>query len=104
MELKDKLRLVQELVPGKQITIAQIIANPDEIIDRKLGLDPAVDYIRAAIGIVTHIHDEKGAPARAERWLRLAGCTTVFHVDSTTGEGVRDILNYLREPNDPPIK
>lgn len=53
MDLEDKMRLVQELVPGKQITICHIIANPDEIIYRKLGLDPAVDYSRAAIGIVT---------------------------------------------------
>ena len=53
MDIQDKMRLVQELVPGKQITIAHIIANPDEIIYRKLGLDPAVDYSRAAIGIVT---------------------------------------------------
>ena len=53
MDVQDKMRLVQELVPGKQITIAHIIANPDEIIYRKLGLDPAVDYSRAAIGIVT---------------------------------------------------
>ncbi len=53
MDIQDKMRLVQELVPGKQITIAHIIANPDAIIYRKLGLDPAVDYSRAAIGIVT---------------------------------------------------
>lgn len=53
MDLQDKMRLVQELVPGKQITICHIIANPDEIIYHKLGLDPAVDYSRAAIGIVT---------------------------------------------------
>ena len=53
MDIQDKMRLVQELVPGKQITICHIIANPDEIIYRKLGLDPAVDYNRAAIGIVT---------------------------------------------------
>ena len=53
MDIQDKMRLVQELVPGKQITICHIIANPDEIIYRKLGLDPAVDYSRAAIGIVT---------------------------------------------------
>ncbi len=48
-----KLRIVQELVPGKQITIAHIIANPDKILYQKLGLDPAVDYSKAAIGIVT---------------------------------------------------
>ena len=32
----DKLRVVQELVPGKQITLAHIIANPQEILYRKL--------------------------------------------------------------------
>ena len=53
MDLQDKMRIIQEIVPGKQITIAHIIANPDAIIYRKLGLDPAVDYTRAAIGIVT---------------------------------------------------
>ena len=53
VELQDKMRLVQELVPGKQITLCHLIANPDEILYRKLGLDPAVDYSRAAIGIVT---------------------------------------------------
>lgn len=53
MDIQDRMRLVQELVPGKQITICHVIANPDEIIYRKLGLDPAVDYSRAAIGIVT---------------------------------------------------
>lgn len=53
MELQDKMRLVQELVPGKQITICHVIANPDAILYNKLGLDPAIDYSRAAIGIVT---------------------------------------------------
>lgn len=52
-ELKDKMRIIQEIVPGKQITLAHIIANPDKILYRKLGLDPAVDYSKAAIGIVT---------------------------------------------------
>jgi len=49
----DKMRIVQELVPGKQITLAHIIAAPDAILYQKLGLNPAVDYSRAAIGIVT---------------------------------------------------
>lgn len=53
LSLQDKMRIVQELVPGKQITIAHVIANPDDILYRKLGLDPAVDYSRTAIGIVT---------------------------------------------------
>lgn len=48
-----KLRIVQELVPGKQITISHIIANPDEEIYTKLGLDPSVDYSKSAIGLLT---------------------------------------------------
>lgn len=36
-----KMRIVQELVPGKQITLAHIIANPDKVLYQKLGLNPA---------------------------------------------------------------
>lgn len=55
---------------------------------------------RPVIGIVTQI-DEPGAdPKQAEEWLRLAGCETVFHVSSFTGEGIWQILDYLREPGD----
>ena len=52
MDYENKTRIIQELVPGKQITLAHIIANPDEILYRKLGLDPAVDHA-GAIGILT---------------------------------------------------
>ena len=50
---ENKQRIIQEIVPGKQITLAHIIANPDEILYRKLGLDPAVEYSKSAIGILT---------------------------------------------------
>ena len=49
----DKQRIIQELVPGKQITLCHIIANPDEILYKKLGLDPSVEYSKSAIGILT---------------------------------------------------
>lgn len=48
----EKTRIVQELVPGKQITIAHIIANPDNVLYYKLGLDPAEAH-EGAIGILT---------------------------------------------------
>ena len=51
--MDEKMRIIQELVPGKQITLAHIIANPDDILYQKLGLHPAVDYASSAIGIVT---------------------------------------------------
>ena len=50
---ENKQRIIQELVPGKQITLAHVIANPDKILYKKLGLDPAVDYAHSAIGIIT---------------------------------------------------
>ena len=50
---ETKQRIVKELVPGKQISLAHIIANPDQILYAKLGLDPAVEYSRSAIGVMT---------------------------------------------------
>ena len=49
----DLMRIIQESVPGKQITMAHIIASPDEVIYKKLGLDPKVDYHRSATGVLT---------------------------------------------------
>ena len=39
MELEEKIRIVQELVPGKQISLAHIIANPDESFYAAAGLE-----------------------------------------------------------------
>lgn len=41
-------RIIQEYVPGKQVTIAHIIANPDRDLCRKVGLEET-----EAIGIMT---------------------------------------------------
>lgn len=54
----DRMRIVQESVPGKQITMAHIIASPNEVIYRKLGLDPRIDYNKAAIGVLTQTPSE----------------------------------------------
>lgn len=50
---------------------------------------------RDVVGIITKMHDEEGNVERAERWLRLTGCKKIFVVDSVTGEGVENIINYL---------
>lgn len=49
----ERQRIIQELVPGKQITLAHVIASPDPILYQKLGLNPEIDYNGSAIGIVT---------------------------------------------------
>ena len=51
--LENGMRIIQETVPGRQVTLAHIIASPDPILYQKLGLDPSLDYDKAAIGIST---------------------------------------------------
>lgn len=48
---------------------------------------------REVIGIVTKI--DKADPRRAERWLRLSGCKTVYFVNSVTGEGIDQVLSHI---------
>lgn len=55
---------------------------------------------REVVGIVTQIDHPEANVARAEEWLRLTGCETIFHVSAYTGEGVWKILEHLREPGD----
>ena len=50
---------------------------------------------REVIGVVTKVG--KNPPDRADRWLRLAGCQKIFHIDSHTGEGVDELKAYLRK-------
>lgn len=41
-------RIIQEYVPGRQVTIAHVIANPDKPLCQRIGIDDA-----EAIGIMT---------------------------------------------------
>ena len=51
MELKkEKARMIQEYVPGKQISLAHIVAKPNKSVYKKLGLS---DEYNDAIGILT---------------------------------------------------
>ena len=83
MDMKDKMRIVQELVPGSQITLAHIIANPDPILYQKLGLDPKLDYNRAAIGVLT-ISPAETAVITADIALKASGIELGF-VDRFSG-------------------
>ena len=49
VELDGKQRIIQEFVPGKQVTLCHVIASPDETLYAKMGLIDA----RGAIGIMT---------------------------------------------------
>lgn len=47
---EDKMRIIQELVPGKQLTLAHAIANPDASLYGAMGLSKEQS---GAIGILT---------------------------------------------------
>ena len=83
MELKDKMTIVQEFVPGKQITLCHIIANPGETLYTKLGLDPQTDYTKSAIGVLTVIPYESAVIA-ADIAMKASGAEIGF-VDRFTG-------------------
>lgn len=105
--LDNKARIIQEIVPGKQITLAHVIANPDMVLYQKLGLDPAMDYAKGAIGITTMTPSETAIIA-ADISLKAAGVEIGF-VDRfsgtliTTGtvsqveEGIRAVMDYCQE-------
>ncbi len=44
----NKERIIQEFVPGKQVTLAHLIAHPGEELAKKIGVPDA-----GAIGIMT---------------------------------------------------
>ena len=82
-EFQDKMRIVQELVPGRQITLAHIIANPDSTLYQKLGLDPKLDYEHAAIGVLT-VSPAETAVITADIALKSSGADLGF-VDRFSG-------------------
>lgn len=78
-----KQRIIQELVPGKQVTLAHIIANPDEVLYKKLGLDPTVEYSKSAIAILTFTPAETAIIA-GDLAIKASGATLGF-VDRFSG-------------------
>ncbi len=78
----DKARIIQEIVPGKQITLSHIIANPDDVLYYKLGLDPAESH-SGAIGILT-LSPAETAIIAGDIAIKSSGVTLGF-VDRFSG-------------------
>ena len=76
-------RIIQEYVPGRQVTLAHIIASPDEILYKKLGLDPKLDYAKAAIGVTT-VTPSETAIIMADIAMKASGIEIGF-VDRFSG-------------------
>lgn len=96
---EEKLRMIQEYVPGKQITLAHLIANPNEDIYKKLGV---ISTSRGAIGILT-ITPSEASIIGADVATKAASVEIVF-VDRFSGSlvicgDVASVETALREVN-----
>ncbi|AWW25849.1 BMC domain-containing protein [Acetobacterium carbinolicum] len=72
-------RVIQEYVPGKQVTLAHIIVNPDNSIYKKLGLEENHN----SIGILT-ITPSEAAIIAADVAVK-SGDVTIGYVDRFNG-------------------
>ena len=80
LELENKQRIIQEFVPGKQVTLAHLIANPDRSLYKKLGV---ITENQGALGIMT-ITPSEGAIIAADVATKAANVEVVF-VDRFNG-------------------
>lgn len=76
----EKQRIIQEFVPGKQVTLAHLIANPNPDIYKKLGV--IGDHF-GALGILT-ITPSEGAIIGADIATKAASVDIIF-VDRFNG-------------------
>ena len=101
-EFHEKQRIIQEFVPGKQVTLAHVISNPDESLYKKMGV---IGETSGALGIMT-ITPSEGAIIGADVASKAANINVVF-VDRFNGslvvngdvasveEAIRDVLRVL---------
>lgn len=99
---EEKQRVIQEYVPGKQVTLAHVIANPRTDVCKKLGLDTETTK---AIGILT-ITPSEGVIIAADVATKSSGVEIGF-LDRFSGslvvsgdvgsveEGLKEVLNAL---------
>ena len=101
-EFYEKQRIIQEFVPGKQVTLAHVISNPEESLYKKMGV---IGESSGALGIMT-ITPSEGAIIGADVASKAANINVVF-VDRFDGslvvngdvasveEAIRDVLRVL---------
>lgn len=98
--LEDKQRIIQEFVPGKQVTLAHVIAKPISDLYFRLGLEES-----GAIGIVTLTPGEtaiiaadiatKAAPVSIGFLDRFTGSLVISGDVSSVETSLREINNVL---------
>ncbi|MDO7787834.1 BMC domain-containing protein [Desulforamulus aquiferis] len=98
----EKQRVVQEYVPGKQVTLAHLIANPKEELCEKLGISN-----NGAIGILTITPSEaaiiaadvatKTAAVQLGFMDRFTGSLVITGNISSVEAALKQVTNLLAE-------
>ena len=106
-DAEGKMRIIKELVPGKQITLAHVIGGPRPIVYKKLGLNPDVDYGNSAIGILNMSPPESAVIASdisiktGDVYLgfvdRFSGTLIITGLLSEVNSAVNEIVRYFRD-------
>ena len=106
-DMEGKMRIIQELVPGKQITLAHVIGGPRPIVYKKLGLNPDVDYGNSAIGILNMSPPESAVIASdisiktGDVYLgfvdRFSGTLIITGLLSEVHSAVEEVVRYFRD-------
>ncbi len=101
IELDEKKRIIQEFVPGKQVTLAHVIASPVNSLYAKLGLIDA----HGAIGILTITPSEgamiaadvasKGGDVQIGFVDRFNGSLLITGDVASVESALHDVLNVL---------
>ncbi|KON88273.1 propanediol utilization protein [Sporosarcina globispora] len=99
---EEKKRFIQEFVPGKQVTLSHLIANPDPDMFEKLGIQQA-----GALGILTLTPSEtviiagdlatKAADVQIGFLDRFTGSLVIVGTVSAVQMAMEEINRFLSE-------
>lgn len=102
--MDEKKRVIQEYVPGKQVTLAHLIANPNNEIYKKLGL---IGDNSGAIGILTITPGEasiiaadiatKNADIKIGFLDRFSGTVVITGDVSSVQRSLESVISFLEE-------
>ncbi|UXH46819.1 BMC domain-containing protein [Rossellomorea vietnamensis] len=100
--MDEKKRFIQEFVPGKQVTLSHVIANPDEGMFENLGIQQA-----GALGILTLTPSEtviiagdlatKAADVQLGFLDRFTGSLVIVGSVSSVEMAMEEINRFLSE-------
>lgn len=106
-DTEGRLRIIQETVPGKQISLAHIIGGPRPIVYKKLGLNPDINYDNSAIGILNITPPESTviasdiATKEGDIYLgfvdRFSGTLIITGMISEVENAMKEIVRYFKD-------